>query len=131
MDSCVRRSAAWPWSGSLASVDDVGRILILEPDPEIRELLRRVVTRLGHDALAPAAVPARVPGGLRAIVLEPYWVPALELARTLRKRDRELPLVFESLEPTSPASGELRPLRYLVKPFGLRELEESIEAVAP
>jgi DNA-binding response OmpR family regulator len=109
----------------------VGRILILEPDPEIRELLRRVVTRLGHEALAPAAVPARAPGGLRAIVLEPHWAPALELVRTLRKREGELPLVFESLQPTSPASGELHPLRYLVKPFGLRELEESIEAVAP
>jgi hypothetical protein len=38
-------------------------------------------------------------------------------------------VVFESIEPVSPARAALRPVDYLVTPFGLRELEQAIEAV--
>jgi hypothetical protein len=43
--------------------------------------------------------------------------------------DPKLPVVFESIEPWIPEFDSLRPLRYLVKPFGLHELEEAIQAV--
>ena len=107
----------------------MGRVLILEPDAEVRELIRRVVSRLGHEPLAPASLPAHVPTALDAVVLEPAWAPALELARRLREGDPKLPVVFESIEPWTPEFESLRPLRYLVKPFGLREFEEAIQAV--
>jgi DNA-binding response OmpR family regulator len=107
----------------------MGRVLILEPDAEVRELIRRVVSRLGHEPLAPARMPAHIPAALDAVVLEPAWEPALELARRLREGDPKLPVVFESIEPWTPEFESLRPLRYLVKPFGLRELEEAIQAV--
>jgi hypothetical protein len=64
----------------------MGRILTLEPDAEVRKLLRQVVVRLGHEALGPGHVPTRAPGSLDAVFLEPTWAPALELARGLRKR---------------------------------------------
>jgi hypothetical protein len=107
----------------------MGRVLILEPDAEVRELIRRVVSRLGHEPLAPARMPAHIPAALDAVVLEPAWAPALELARRLLEGDPKLPVVFESIEPWIPEFDSLRPLRYLVKPFGLRELEEAIQAV--
>jgi DNA-binding response OmpR family regulator len=109
----------------------VGRALVLEPDPEIRELLRRAVVRLGHEALAPAYIPTGTLPALEAVVLEPAWAPALELVKALRAKDAGLALVFASLELTSAESAALRPVRYLVKPFGLRELEEAINAALP
>jgi DNA-binding NarL/FixJ family response regulator len=84
---------------------------------------------LGHEPVAPTRVPARVPAALDAVVLEPAWTPALELARRLRERDTNLAVVFESIEPWISEVESLRPLRYLLKPFGLRELEEAIHAV--
>jgi CheY-like chemotaxis protein len=107
----------------------VGRVLILEPDPEVRELIRRVVSRLGHEPLAPTRLPVRGLAAVDAVFLEPAWAPVLELARGLRERNPELPVVFESIEPVSPARAALRPVHYLVTPFGLRELEQAIEAV--
>ena len=106
----------------------MGRVLILEPDAEVRELIRRVVLRLGHEPLAPERLPVRRLGTLDAVFLEPAWAPGLELARKLHERDRRLPIVFESLEPRGTVREDPRPLRYLQKPFGLRELEQAIEA---
>jgi CheY-like chemotaxis protein len=109
----------------------MGRVLILEPDPEVRELISRVVSRLGHEPLAPARLPARVPSGVDAVFLEPAWAPALELAGRLRERNPKLPVVFESIDPASPGLPSLTPVRHLLKPFGLRVLEQAIEAVLP
>jgi CheY-like chemotaxis protein len=109
----------------------MGRVLILEPDPEVRELIRRVVARLGHEPVAPARVPVRAPAAVDALFLEPAWAPALELAGRLRERDPKLQVVFESIEPESPGLGNLQPVRHLVKPYGLRALEQAIKAVLP
>jgi two-component SAPR family response regulator len=106
----------------------MGRVLILEPDAEVRALVGRVVARLGHEPLAPASLPFPALDSLDAVVLEPAWAPALELARRLREHDPRLPLVLESIEATSDARAGLRPVRYLVKPFRLGELEEAIIA---
>jgi CheY-like chemotaxis protein len=65
----------------------MARVLILEPDAEVRELIGRVVSRLGHEALAPARPPRRAPAGIEAIILEPDWPAGLELARALRARE--------------------------------------------
>ena len=60
----------------------MARVLILEPNAEIRELLRRVVSQRGHEALVPEEVPRRAFGDVDAVVLEPEWAPALALVRT-------------------------------------------------
>jgi hypothetical protein len=44
-------------------------------------------------------MPAHIPAALDAVVLEPAWAPALELARRLLEGDPKLPVVFESIEP--------------------------------
>jgi hypothetical protein len=89
----------------------MGRVLILEPDAEVRELISRVVSRLGHEPLAPARVPTHVPGAVEAVFLEPAWAPALELAGKLRGRTPKLPMVFESIEPEGFGLDSLRPVR--------------------
>jgi DNA-binding response OmpR family regulator len=106
----------------------MGRILILEPNAEIRELLQRVVGRLGHEPLVPARLSADGLGPIDAVLLEPAWAPALEFVDGLRERSPHVPIVFETIELTSPARASLRPAVYLVKPFTVRELEEAIKA---
>jgi CheY-like chemotaxis protein len=106
----------------------MGRVLILEPDAEVRELIRHVVARLGHEPVAPATLPVSGLAPLDALVLEPAWAPALELARGLRASNPELPIALTTIETASPARASLRPVRYLLKPFTLGELEKAIEA---
>jgi hypothetical protein len=65
----------------------VARVLILEPNTDLRELISRVVSRLGHEPIAPATLPVSELAPLDALLLEPTWVPALELARGLRESD--------------------------------------------
>jgi CheY-like chemotaxis protein len=106
----------------------VGRVLICEPDAEVRELLGRVVARLGHE-------PVFERNGLRdlsAIVLEPADVISVEVTQAARATDPELPIVCASIEPPTSGSRELTPVAHLLKPFSLPQLEDALQqALAP
>jgi CheY-like chemotaxis protein len=105
----------------------VGRILICEPDPEVRELLRRVVERRGHEAILE-------PNGLRdlaAVVLEPSDVVSVEVAQAARARDPGLPIVCASIDPPTAGSRRLAPVAHVVKPFTLAELDRALAAALP
>jgi len=103
----------------------MARILIVEPHPEVRDLLVRIVERLGHvgvrleeGELAHAAADAAL--------LEPSDADGLELGRELRARG--MPLVCLSIHPKSAETDALEPAAYLLKPFVLHELEAAIHA---
>jgi CheY-like chemotaxis protein len=105
----------------------VGRILICEPDPEVRELLRRVVERRGHESVFE-------PNGLRdlaAVVLEPSDVVSVEIAQTARASDPAIPIVCASIEPPTAGSRKLAPVAHIVKPFTLSEFERALAAAFP
>jgi hypothetical protein len=104
---------------------------VLEPNEEVRELLRRVLVRLGHEAVAPGEVPSRPIADVDAVILEPTWAPALEFVKVLRARDGNLPLIFASLDPWAVDTADLRPVRRLLKPFGLGDLEGAIRWMLP
>jgi hypothetical protein len=104
--------------------EDVGRVLICEPDPEVRELLRRVVVRRGHEAVLEA-------NGLRdlaAVVLEPSDVTSVELAQAARALDAAVPIVCASIEPPTAGSRKLGPVAHIVKPFTLSEIDRALSA---
>jgi DNA-binding response OmpR family regulator len=105
----------------------VATILIHEPHPEVRDLLERIVHRLGHDAqidraaVDPDAVHADV------LLLEPAGRAALERAQALAEATGA-PLVCVSIYPPSDEVLALRPAAYLMKPFSLIELERALLA---
>jgi CheY-like chemotaxis protein len=105
----------------------VGRILICEPDPEVRELLRHVVERRGHQAILE-------PNGLRdlaAVVLEPADVVSVEVAQAARANDPELPIVCASIDPPTAGSRRLAPIAHVVKPFTLTEFDRALTEALP
>jgi CheY-like chemotaxis protein len=107
----------------------MGRILILEPQPEVRELWSRVAERLGHETVAevppsPGAAPVDL------IVLEPDGRRELAIARALHQQFPEIPLVCASTVPPTPElRRELSPRVYLTKPFPLAALERALADV--
>jgi CheY-like chemotaxis protein len=106
----------------------VARILIIDPSPEIRELLVRSVRWLGHQPL-PIDELARstLPRGDAAIV-EPATDESFAAALELRAAQPELPIVCLSIYPRSDATAALTPVGYVLKPFSLAELENALTA---
>jgi DNA-binding response OmpR family regulator len=100
----------------------VARVLICEPHPEVRELLRRVVVRLGHEPLLDDADL----GEVDAILLEPAHPPSVERAQAFRATDDKTPIVCASIELPDAGSRRLGAVAYLVKPFALPDLEHAI-----
>lgn len=100
----------------------MARILIGEPDPEVRQLLAFVVARLGHEPLEPED------GGVADVFLfEPASPVCLELARQLRREHPDLRLVALSIEPPGPHTRVLAPAHHLMKPFVRSELAAALE----
>ena len=106
----------------------MARILIGEPSAEVRELLVRILARLGHEPLVPN------PDGEQPLpdifLFEPEADEFLSLAATLRRRRPELPLVICSVCPPSAETRALAPVRHLLKPFVRAELVDALETAA-
>jgi CheY-like chemotaxis protein len=104
------------------------RILVCEPHAEVRALLGHVVERLGHEPVYATGRRGDVlpEGDVDVLILEPADPAALTAAESLRLEHEELPIVCASIYPDSDAAERLRPLAYLVKPFGLSDLERAL-----
>jgi CheY-like chemotaxis protein len=103
----------------------VATIAVLEPHGEVRELILRIVDRLGHtpvgvDRSGGETAPADV------VLLEPAAPGAVETARGLAEGGAAL--VCVSILPPSEAAVELEPVAYLQKPFSVADLERAIAA---
>ena len=97
-------------------------MLICEPHPEVRELLSRIVVRLGHEPVLEDAELAPVD----VILLEPSHAPGVERAQAFRAVNGDTPIVCASIELPDAGSRRLAPVAYLVKPFALPDLQHAI-----
>ena len=100
----------------------VARILIIEPHPEVRDLLERVVRRLGNKAIRELG--ALGVAAVDVCVIEPAAPGAEELMQQLA--DAGVPIVCVSIYAPTPALRALQPVAYLLKPFTLGDLERAV-----
>jgi deoxyribose-phosphate aldolase len=97
-------------------------VLICEPHPEVRELLKRIVTRLGHEpVLDDAAL-----GHVEAIVVEPAHTPSVERAQAFRAVAGGVPVICASIDFPNGGTKRLQPVAHLVKPFALPDIEAAL-----
>jgi CheY-like chemotaxis protein len=97
-------------------------VLICEPHPEVRELLRRIVTRLGHEpVLDDAAL-----GQVEAIVVESAHMPSVERAQAFRAVAGDVPVICASIDFPNGGTKRLQPVAHLVKPFALPDIEAAL-----
>jgi len=116
------------WQLCSGIIGSVGCILILEPQPDIRELVRRVAVRLGHEAVMHVPSQDLEDPEIDAVVVEPEGYRALTLAQQLRDRSPDLPIICASIAPPNDRTRELRPVAHLQKPFTLEELQRALAA---
>jgi CheY-like chemotaxis protein len=97
-------------------------VLICEPHPEVRDLLQRIVTRLGHEpVLDDAAL-----GQVEAIVVEPAHTPSVERAQAFRAVAGDVPVICASIDFPNGGTKRLQPVAHLVKPFALPDIEAAL-----
>ena len=106
----------------------MGCVLILEPQPEIRDLVGLVAARLGHEVLTEVPTPIR---RLDVVVVEPESFRGFLTAQVLRERFPKLPIICASIAPPSAKTAELRPFAYLQKPFMLGDLQRELTRAVP
>jgi DNA-binding response OmpR family regulator len=115
----------------------MARILIVDPSPEISELIAHVVQRLGHEPVRIRRPEREADVSVDLALVEPAFPETLAVARRLRDAHPGLPIVCLSIQAKSEADvTPLAPVAYLMKPFGLRELENVVrmtvgDSVAP
>jgi len=105
----------------------VARVLICEPHPEVRELLRRIVVLLGHEPV----LDDDALGQVEAIVVEPAHTPSVERAQAFRAVAGDIPIICASIDLPNGGTRRLKPLVHLVKPFGLPEIEAALSQALP
>lgn len=109
----------------------MGRVLVLEAQPELRDLLSLVVRRAGHEPVYDDRGGADELQPLAAVIVEPASDRLLALAAGLRAASDELPVICVSVLPPTPASRSLAPFEHFVKPFRIGELESTLRGAVP
>lgn len=100
----------------------MSRILIIEPQPEIRELVERLAQRLGHEAVTDEI------GHIDAVIVEPEGGDGLARATRLRSAAPGLPMICASIAPPTPQTRALSPHAHLIKPFKLQDLSRALSS---
>lgn len=100
------------------------RVLVHEPDPELRELFGCMLESLGFEPVSG--------GDAVAAVVEPGDLAGRLLLHTLRLSRPELPVVCVSVYPLDDEVAALAPAAYLTKPITTAGLREALAvALAP
>jgi two-component SAPR family response regulator len=103
----------------------VATILIVDPDPATRSLLELLCLRLGHAPIGPREwVDGEEPD---LLLLEPASRPGVRLARGVRRRFPQLPILCVSIDGPSDETRELGAAGHVMKPFRRTQLERALE----
>jgi DNA-binding response OmpR family regulator len=105
----------------------VARVLICESEPDVGALLALQLHRLGHEAVIYNGSWGSPLHLVDVILIEPGG-GGIDLARELRLRAPEVPMVCSSIYPPGPETDALEPAAYLVKPFPASRLDSAIRA---
>lgn len=133
--------AAVAHGGAMAETVGRGcRVLLVEDDPGVRQMLEKILARLGMSYRtcpdAPSALAAMEAGAEIDLVLSDVVMPSgmsgIELAQKLRAQWPELPIILMSgYSADREASGSAVPagVAWLNKPFARAQLEEALREV--
>ena len=100
-------------------------ILIVDPDAANRSLLELLCLRLGHRPIGSREwIEGQEP---ELMLLEPASRPGVRLARGVRRRFPNLPILCVSIDGPSRETRELGAVGHVMKPFRRSQLERALE----
>jgi hypothetical protein len=101
----------------------VARVLVVEPVQETRELIERLVARMGH-----AIVGGESLRNVDVVFYEPASRAGLALAKRVQAEQPGVRLVAISAAPPHAVAREPRPVASLLQPFSPGDLRRALEA---
>jgi|HubBroStandDraft_1064217.scaffolds.fasta_scaffold350616_2 CheY-like chemotaxis protein len=107
----------------------MAQILISESHEEVRRLLERMITRLGHEAILVRVPAAEQLQSADVLIVEPAAPLGAELARAAHTANPALPIICASVTAAPAKLTELGVVftADLVKPFTLEQLDAAID----
>jgi two-component SAPR family response regulator len=103
----------------------VATILIVDPDSATRSLLEVLCRRLGHMVIGAGDwVEGAAPD---LLLVEPASRPGMRLARGVRRRFPELPILCVSIDGPNGETMSVSPIAHVMKPFRRSQLERALE----
>ena len=108
----------------------MARILISEPNPDVRVLFEHMVRRLGHEPLALWSVTPESAATIDLVLVESADPACAELATEARRLRPELPVVAASIFPPG-LQSLVDADAHLLKPFSAGELNLVLALVLP
>jgi CheY-like chemotaxis protein len=106
----------------------MSRILISEPNPDVRQLFEHMIRRLGHEPLAMWSVTSETVAAIDLLLVESADPACADLAVEARRLRPALPVVVASIFPPD-ADSTIQPDAHLLKPFPLGELRAVIDSL--
>jgi len=104
----------------------VARVLILEPDAELRRLFTLQLSSIGHEVADDAGADPDL------LLVEPASNAMFRRALGMRHARPDLPIVCVSISEDTRIARDLAPSSFLVKPFPVDRLRAALaEALAP
>ncbi len=99
----------------------MARVLIVEPEPDLRQLAQDAIRELGHEAILHD-------GGTPAadVLLLAAFTGMGALVKEMRAGGSDLPVVCTGTMPPSAEARAIHPAAYLVKPYSLTTLEKAL-----
>jgi hypothetical protein len=110
----------------------MARILISEPHDDVRRLLKRMVTRLGHEPILVWMAESEQLQSADVLMVEPAAPTGVVLAQAARIVNPTLPLICASIDapPAELADLDVVFAAALLKPFTAQQLSDAISGVA-
>jgi CheY-like chemotaxis protein len=100
------------------------RILIVEPNVEVRSLLELTVRRLGYEVVDPAS--ECMHANVDAIILEPACAVGRSVVDSV---DSDVPVICLSIYPREDGLEPDSSVAYLVKPSSITAIRDALAAV--
>jgi CheY-like chemotaxis protein len=113
-----------------------GRILVVDDEAVVKELLARVLGRAGHDVIAVSngeeALHEIAKGRFDLLIVDKNLpgMTGLEVMRLVREHEPHLRAILITAYPTKESEGEARDLgihAYVVKPFGIVSMIATVD----
>lgn len=106
----------------------MARILITEPNPDVRRMFEHMVRRLGHEPLALWTLTEATAAAVDVVTVEPAHRASTELAAEARRLNPRVAVIAATILPPA-QDAEPAVDRWLLKPFTLNELGTAIDSV--
>ena len=99
----------------------MSRVLVLEPDQEIRDLFIRMLRRLGHNPI----LERETANDVDVVLLEPFWGLGRRFLEAIRQQRPDVYVVCASIYPRADAAA-VAPDAFLAKPVSMAALAASL-----